>query len=69
MKARLVACGYSQIYGVDYKDIYAPTTTNVAVFILFQLGAMFGLKFCAFDVTAAFLEGKNDFKQYASCLL
>ena len=47
------------------KETYAPTTTNVAVSILFQLGAMFGLEFCAFDVTAAFLEGKNDFKQYA----
>ena len=64
-KARLVACGYSQIYGVDYKDTYAPTTSTVLVNILFHLGAMYKLAFAVFDVTAAFLEGKNDFVQYA----
>ena len=34
-KARLVFCGYSQIYGVDYKDTYAPTVPVVGVFIMF----------------------------------
>ena len=64
-KARLVACGYSQIKGIDYEDTYAPTTSVVLVNILFQIGAMYNLLFAVFDVGAAFLEGKNDFKQYA----
>jgi hypothetical protein len=64
-KARLVACGYSQIYGIDYKDTYAPTTSTLLVNLLFHLGAMFKLEFALFDVTAAFLEGKNDVVQYA----
>ena len=34
-KARLVFCGHSQIYGVDYKDTYAPTVPVVGVFIMF----------------------------------
>jgi hypothetical protein len=33
--------------------------------LLFHLGAMFKLEFALFDVTAAFLEGKNDVVQYA----
>jgi hypothetical protein len=28
-KARLVVCGYSQIAGVDFQEIYAPTTNNL----------------------------------------
>ena len=60
-KARLVACGYSQVYGVDYKETYAPTTSCVAVFLIFQLGMMHDCNFAMFDVSAAFLEGKNDY--------
>ena len=43
------------------------TTSTLLVNSLFHLGAMYLLKFALFDVTAAFLEGKNDFVQYA-CL-
>lgn len=64
-KARLVACGYSQIYGIDYLETYAPTASTVAVLICIQLAAMQGLLFSEFDVTAAFLEGKNDFPNFA----
>lgn len=64
-RVRLVACGYSQIYGVDYKETYAPTTSTVVVFLLMQLGTYFGLEFASFDVSAAFLEGKSDFVNYA----
>ena len=32
-KARLVACGYSQIRGLDYHDTYAPTVNNVVVLV------------------------------------
>ena len=65
VKARLVACGYSQIYGLDYRETYAPTTSIVVVFILFHIAAMFDMHVGVFDVSAAFLEGKNDFEQYA----
>lgn len=64
-KVRMVACGYSQIFGLDYQDTYAPTASTSAVMVVIQLGAMRCLKFSEFDVTAAFLEGKNDFPNFA----
>ena len=64
LKARLVACGYSQIYGVDDKETYSPTPSLVAVFILIHFAGMYRLYTGAFDVSAASLEGKNDFEMY-----
>ncbi|MDP3780457.1 MAG: reverse transcriptase domain-containing protein, partial [Nitrosopumilaceae archaeon] len=64
-KARLVAKGYSQIYGLDYKETYAPTTSTCVVMIALQLCAQFGFHLSCFDVTAAFLEGKNDYQNFA----
>ena len=60
VKCRLVACGYSQVYGVDYLDTFSPTTTNVVVMILFHIAASRGLFTGVFDVSAAFLEGRAD---------
>ena len=54
-KARLVFCGYSQIYGVDYKDTYAPTVPVVGVFIMFFISGKFRMHNSIFDVTAVFL--------------
>jgi hypothetical protein len=64
-KARWVVCGYSQIPGVDYKDTYAPTTSSYIVFLLMQIAASRKIKLATFDVTGAFLEGKQDIEQYA----
>jgi hypothetical protein len=64
-KVRLVVCGYSQIYGIDYKETFSPTTPILIVFLLLHIGASFNYTIANFDVTAAFLEGKTDYKQYA----
>jgi hypothetical protein len=63
-KARLVVCGYSQIQGRDYSETFAPTTSVCIVFLLLALAANRGYVFKGFDVTAAFLEGYNDYIQY-----
>ena len=57
-RGRLVACGYSQIHGLDYHETYAPTVNNVVVFILLQLIASRKLFAGSVDVSAAFLEGE-----------
>jgi hypothetical protein len=64
-KARLVACGYSQIHGLDYHDTYAPIVNNVVVFILLQLIASRKLFAGSVDESAAFLEGEQENKLFA----
>jgi hypothetical protein len=64
-KVRLVAKGFTQIKGVNYGETYAPTISTVVVLMSFQLCAANGLYLASFDVGAAFLEGKNDYPNYA----
>ena len=63
-KARLVFCGYSQVYGIDYKATYAPTAPITIIFIMFFISGHANLYNSIFDVTAAFLEATNDYRQY-----
>ena len=63
-KVRLVYCGYSQIYGIDYKETYASTVPIVVLFILFFISGHQRMFNSIFDVTAAFLEAFNDYRQY-----
>jgi hypothetical protein len=60
----LGVCGYSQIKGVDYNETFSPTTSVAVIFVLLSIGANQGMNISGFDVTAAFLEGKNDCVQY-----
>jgi hypothetical protein len=63
-KARLVACGYSQIFGLDYSETFSPTVSITIVFILLHLAASAGMHLAAFDVSGAFLEGDSDRKLF-----
>jgi hypothetical protein len=63
-KARLVVCGYSQIYGVDYTETFAPTTPTMNSLILMHICKVRRGVLAAFDVKGAFLEGTNDMEQY-----
>jgi hypothetical protein len=64
-KVRWVVCGYSQIKNLDYFDTYSPTTTNPVVFLMLSLIGMFKLEYSTFDISCAFLEGRQDIPQYA----
>jgi hypothetical protein len=57
LKARLVARGFSQIYGIDYLDTYAPVVKLASIRILLAVAATYGLEIHQMDIVTAFLAG------------
>eukprot|EP00961_Rhodomonas_salina_P032927 443475-Rhodomonas_salina.1 len=55
-KARIVAKGYSQCYGVDYADTFAAMAHPSAISLLLALAAMNGWFVNSTDVEQAFLH-------------
>ena len=49
--------GFSQIYGVDYLDTYAPVVKLASIRILLAVAAIYGLEIHQMDVVTAFLAG------------
>ncbi|WVZ63868.1 LOW QUALITY PROTEIN: hypothetical protein U9M48_013466 [Paspalum notatum var. saurae] len=56
-KARLVAQGFCQKEGIDYKEIFAPVAHLEAIRILLAFAASKGFKLQQMDVKSAFLNG------------
>lgn len=56
-KARLVARGFTQQQGVDYKEIFSPVVRTDSIRMLFSVCAQFDLEYRQFDITTAFLYG------------
>lgn len=57
-KARLVARGFSQIYGIDYTETYAPVVNSSSIRLLFAYASVEKLCIGQFDVKTAFLYGE-----------
>ncbi|SCZ91388.1 BZ3500_MvSof-1268-A1-R1_Chr1-2g01376 [Microbotryum saponariae] len=56
-KARLVVQGYSQTYGVDFIDNFAPVASLSTILFLIAIAAAQGLVLEQFDYDSAFLNG------------
>ena len=56
-KARLVAQGYNQQYGIDYQDTFSPVARFESIRLIISLAAINKLKLHQMDVTTAFLNG------------
>ena len=52
-----MARGFSQIYGVDYLDTYAPVVKLTSIRILLAIAAIYGLEIHQMDIMTAFLAG------------
>ena len=63
-KARLVACGYSQIYGIDYEETFGPTTTTISFNMIVTIAKIYKYVTITIDIGNAFLEGEMDFDNY-----
>lgn len=57
-KCRLVAKGYSQEYGIDYTDTYAPVVRYSTIRILLALAVNLDMHVDHMDVKTAFLNGE-----------
>jgi len=57
-KARYVAKGFQQTYGVSYTDTWSPTISSRNIRLLFALAAALGLRVGHLDVKTAFLNAK-----------
>jgi Reverse transcriptase (RNA-dependent DNA polymerase) len=63
-KARLVAKGYSQQFGFDFDETYAPVVQIEHVRMLFAIADYLNLPVIHLDSKNAFLYGKSNFSIY-----
>ena len=57
-KAKLVAKGFTQTYGIDYSETFAPVAKMNTVRVILSLAANYGWKLQQFDVKNVFLQGE-----------
>jgi hypothetical protein len=63
-KARLIARGFTQIYGIDYLDTFAPVAKLDLLRILLAITAIEDLEVYQMDVVTVFLIGEMDEEIY-----
>lgn len=57
-RARLVAKGFQQKYGIDYMDTYSPVACASIIRCLFVAVVQYDMQFATFDVKTAFLNAE-----------
>jgi Reverse transcriptase (RNA-dependent DNA polymerase) len=62
-----MACGYSQIPGLDFTEVFSPVANDVSFRIMIICMILWGLDGLIFDVETAFLNGDLKEKIYVDC--
>eukprot|EP00253_Pinus_taeda_P019134 PITA_19134 len=57
-KVRFVACGFSQVEGIDYDDTFAPVARYSSIRSILALSAQMGWQIHQMDVKTTFLNGE-----------
>lgn len=63
-KARMVAQGFSQKFGVDYDEVFAPVARSTTLRVLLSVAGERGYKVQHFDIETAFLNGELEEEIY-----
>ena len=65
-KARLVARGYDQIFGIDYELTYSPTLNTDNIKLIISLASIFEWKILQLDIKSAYLNAPLDKEIYTT---
>ena len=65
--AHLVACGYSQVPGIDFSENYSPVVNDITFCILLLMVLPFGYSAKVVDVKTAFLYGDLEEEIFMEC--
>ncbi|POM64196.1 Retrotransposon Tca5 Polyprotein [Phytophthora palmivora] len=63
-KARVVALGFLQTYGVNYSETYSPVASMATVRLFLAICCQLGYRIKQFDIETAFLNGSLDEEVY-----
>jgi hypothetical protein len=63
-RARLVACGYSQVPGIDFNESFAPVLNDVNLRIMLIAKLLWNMTCTVVDIETAFLNGDLDEEIY-----
>ncbi|CAO1623972.1 unnamed protein product [Parajaminaea phylloscopi] len=66
-KARLVAQGFTQIYGIDYNETFSPTVGIETLRLMFKMGVQEDYCWKLLDVSCAYLYGSTTSETYMVC--
>ena len=63
-KIRIVACSFTQVEGIDYKEVWAPVANLKSIRVILALAAKYDLELDQMDVAMAYLNGELEEELY-----